>query len=435
MKILKIIHGYPPLYNAGSEVYSQTLCHGLVNNGHEVHVFTREENPFADDYSIRVTQDSLDNRVKLHLVNIPGEKHRYRYSHPEFDETFAGFLEHLSPDIVHVGHLNHLSATLITKIKKAKIPIVYTLHDYWLMCPRGQFIQRNSKNELWAVCKGQENQKCAEKCYSGYFSGLDSLKAFDSSYWNQWVATRMDTMRMICNQVDHFIAPSKYLYKRFLEEFTISQEKMSYVDYGFDLPRLQNRNRKQEKLFTFGYIGTHIPAKGIQHLIPAFAKTKNSRLRIWGRPRDQNTQALKAIVNALPKEVSENVEWISEYKNENIVADVFNQVDAIVTPSIWVENSPLVIHEALQARVPVLTADIGGMAEHIQHEVNGLLFNHRDIESLTKQMQRLIDNPSWASQLGSKGYLYTDDGNIPEIGAHTQKIEEIYLKVKKGASQ
>ena len=85
MNILKIIHGYPPLYNAGSEVYSQLLCHGLVDSGHDVHVFTREENPFADDFSMRVVQDPLNDKVTLHIINIPIEKHRYRYQQDEVD--------------------------------------------------------------------------------------------------------------------------------------------------------------------------------------------------------------------------------------------------------------------------------------------------------------------------------------------------------------
>ena len=68
MRILKIIHGYPPRYNAGSEVYSRTLCAGLSRR-HEVHVFTREENPFVADGVVREEHDLLSPEVKLHIVN------------------------------------------------------------------------------------------------------------------------------------------------------------------------------------------------------------------------------------------------------------------------------------------------------------------------------------------------------------------------------
>ena len=87
---------------------------------------------------------------------------------------------------------------------------------------------------------------------------------------------------------------------------------------------------------------------------------------------------------------------------KTFLSDVFDRVDAIVVPSIWVENSPLVIHEAQQARIPVITADVGGMAEYVQHEVNGLLFRHRSFESLAGQMQRFVDNPDYLPKFRSK---------------------------------
>ena len=120
---------------------------------------------------------------------------------------------------------------------------------------------------------------------------------------------------------------------------------------------------------------------------------------------------------------------MGEYRNQDIVPDVFNRCDAIVVPSIWAENSPLVIHEAQQARVPVITADYGGMAEYVHHEVNGLLFAHRDPESLSCQMQRLADDPELAMRLGSRGYLQSADGNVPDIRDHALAVEQIYERL------
>ena len=84
------------------------------------------------------------------------------------------------------------------------------------------------------------------------------------------------------------------------------------------------------------------------------------------------------------------------------------------------------IHEALQAGVPVITADYGGMAEYVGHERNGLLFTHRDPASLAEQMQRLVDAPAWAGQLGRRGYLQSGDGNVPDMTEHALAIEGIY---------
>lgn len=430
MRILKVIHGYPMRYNAGSEVYSQTLCQGLAERRHEVHVFTREEDAFAPDFRLRHERDPDDPRITLHLVNNPRLKDRYRAD--GIDARFAEVLDRFRPDIVHVGHLNHLSTSLLREAALREVPIVYTLHDYWLMCPRGQFMQMfpTEPGELWSACSGQEDGKCAERCYARYFSGAEDERATDVAYWKDWVGRRMRHVREMADLVDLFVAPARYLHDRYRDEFGLPAAKLTYLDYGFDHRRLGGRTRPTGEPFTFGYIGTHIPAKGIHLLIEAFGRVRgDARLRIWGRPRGQDTDALKALAATLPAGVAERVEWLPEYRNQAIVQDVFDRCDAIVVPSVWVENSPLVIHEAQQAGVPVVTADVGGMAEYVHHEVNGLLFRHRSSESLAEQLQRLVDDPELAARLGRRGYLDNDDGDVPEIGAHVRDVEALYERV------
>jgi glycosyltransferase involved in cell wall biosynthesis len=131
---------------------------------------------------------------------------------------------------------------------------------------------------------------------------------------------------------------------------------LTYLDYGFYRQRLAGRRRTLGEPFTFGYIGTHIPAKGIQVLLEAYGKLRgNCKLRIWGRPRGQMTSALKRkAVESIPVH-ERQIEWHPEYKNQDIVYKVFNRVDAIVVPSMWTENSPLVIHEAQQPTIRGMT--------------------------------------------------------------------------------
>ena len=430
MKILQVIHGYPMRYNAGSEVYTQTLCHGLAER-HEVHVFTREEDPFAPDYRLRAERDAENPRIALHLVNNP--RNRDRYADPGIDTQFARILDRIRPDILHVGHLNHLSTSLPREAATRSIPVVYTLHDYWLMCPRGQFMQTHPQDpeNLWAACDGQEDRKCAERCYARYFGGAPDEQEADTAYWTGWVKRRMHHVRETTEFVDRFIAPARYLHDRYRDEFGLSASKLVHLDYGFDLSRLSaRRERPPGKPFVFAYIGTHIPAKGIQDLIRAFGSVGGEAiLRIWGRPRSQDTEALKALARSLPAGKAECVEWLPEYRNADIVRDVFDRVDAVIVPSVWVENSPLVIHEAQQARVPVITANAGGMAEYVRHGVNGLLFEHRSWRSLAGQMQEFVDNPLLARRLGQRGYLYSDAGDVPAIEDHVRAVERIYESV------
>lgn len=419
-------------YNAGSEVYSQTLCHGLAKKS-RVEVFSRIEDSFSPDYALFSDRDRDIPDIKIHLVNMPRARDGYR--HQGVDDQFEKVLKKFRPDIVHIGHLNHLSTSIPLVAKKNSVPVVYTLHDYWIMCPRGQFMQKFPENShdpgrLWDSCEGQEDRKCAARCYAGYFSGIHEDRGADIAHWENWVAGRMNHIRKVCDAVDLFIAPSRYLYERYRDGFGLSEDKMVCLDYGFDLSRFSRRFRTPGEPFTFGYIGTHIPAKGIHHLLEAFGKLSgSSALRIWGRPRGQDTRTLKDIANRLPGGAGTRVEWLSEYKNQRIVADVFNHVDAIVVPSIWVENSPLVIHEALQARVPVITANAGGMSEYIHHEKNGLLFEFRSPDMMAAQMQRLAGDPSLADRLGKRGCLRSRDGNIPDIDAHVSAVERLYRQV------
>ena len=429
MRILKVIHGYPMRYNAGSEVYSQTLCQGLADR-HEVNVFTREEDPFAPDFRLRTEQDADDSRVLLHVVNNPRFKDRYRAA--GIDRCFAEVLDQLQPHIVHIGHLNHLSTSLTHEAARREMPIIYTLHDYWLMCPRGQFMQMfpEDPNNLWAACEGQEDRKCAERCYARYFSGAPDEYETDVAYWTNWVGRRMKHVREMAALVDLFIAPARYLRDRFRDEFGLPERKLVYLDYGFDCNRMAGRKRTPGEPFTFGYIGTHIPAKGVHDLICAFGTIRgDARLRIWGRPSGQETAALKEMASVLPEKAAGRIEWMSEYRNQDIVRDVFDRCDAIIVPSVWVENSPLVIHEAQQARVPVITADAGGMGEYVHHEVNGLLFEHRSSASLAEQMQRFVNAPELAAELGARGYLYSETGDVPDIETHVRQIEALYSQV------
>ena len=422
MHILKILHGYPPNYNAGSEVYSQSICNELSKR-HKISVFTREENPYSTCFSIR--EQKINDNLTLNFVNNPQGKDGYR--HKQMDDNFSELLMQIKPDIAHIGHVNHLSTGLIDELNKLKIPIVYTLHDFWLMCPRGQFLTRSIGNENnFQLCEKQNDKKCATDCYKVYFSGREENQTLETENWSRWTHKRMIETKAIIKKVDLFIAPSNYLRDRFINDFGVPENKIIYLDYGFPTEYLTQTEKSKEKTnYTFGYIGTHIPAKGVNILIEAFRQIEEpATLKIFGRANGQSTNALKSLA-----ENSKNkIEFSGEYINHNLANEVFSNVDCIVVPSIWGENSPLVIHEAQSCKVPVITADFGGMKEYVQHNVNGLLFEHRNTNSLAEQMKFAVANPDKMKILGKKGYLYSPDGSVPNIQDHCKELEMLYQK-------
>ena len=420
MHILKIIHGYPLNYNAGSEVYSQSICNEL-SKYHKVSVFTREENPYSPDFEIR--KQTENSNLDFYFVNNPQGKDGYR--HQVIDCNFGKLITEIKPDIAHIGHLNHLSTGIVDELNKQNIPIVFTLHDFWLMCPRGQFLTRSiGKENNFQMCDRQQDHKCATDCYKVYFSGREESEVQDIEHWSTWTHQRMTETKAIINKVDAFIAPSNYLLNRFVNEFSVPENKIIYLDYGFPTDYLtQTEKSKDNTNFTFGYIGTLIPAKGVNQLIEAFCQIETpATLRIYGRQNGQSTQALKLLAS----NSKNNIEFAGEYINHNLANDVFSKVDCIVVPSIWAENSPLVIHEAQSCKIPVITADFGGMKEYVQHQVNGLLFEHRNTNSLTEQMRFAIENPHLMNEFGQKGYLFSADGSVPNIQDHCKELEKIY---------
>ena len=158
-------------------------------------------------------------------------------------------------------------------------------------------------------------------------------------------------------------------------------------------------------------------------MIEAFKQIEEpATLKIYGRENGQSTKALKLLAATSKNKI----EFTGEYINHNLANDVFSKVDCIVVPSIWAENSPLVIHEAQSCKIPVITADFGGMKEYVQHKVNGLLFEHRNTNSLKEQMRFAIANPILLRQFGEKGYLFSDNGSVPNIQNHCKELEKIY---------
>jgi len=435
-RLLFVNHGFPPDFNGGSEVYAQTLAIKMLHSNmfSSVHVFTREHDPYMPDFKVRMTSDILERELPIFLMNYPREAAYYRFIVEPADKAFQAILAKVRPDVVHFHHLNHLSLNFPVIAKSSGATVVYTLHDFWFMCPRGQFLVTgvtDANGEPWKQCESQQDAKCARQCYVGrYGSRIDD---YEISYWTKWIEYRMAAVKIACKSIDWFVAPSKYLMHRFVEEFKLPSEKVIFEPYGFDRNRLKARCRSPcNGQFVFAYIGRHQPAKGVNLLVDAalqLLKTDNHtfKVKIFGRLEENSTIALKKrISESFPHVSASPFVWDTEYNNVDIVKTVFNEIDCLVVPSIWEENAPLVIHEAFQCKIPVITSDCGGMGELVKDCVNGLTFTHRDVDSLAVAMQKALKNPSHLKILANRGYLGSYDGQIPCIHTHVKNLVKLY---------
>ncbi|CAF0923850.1 unnamed protein product [Adineta ricciae] len=431
------------IHHYSTQVYTQTLAVRLNRSGKtsSVSVISREQDPFRADFLVRQSQDEHDPTIPVYYINHAREAAYQRFVNTDIDRCFEDICKQINPkpDIVHFGHLNHLSLTLPQRARDiVGAKILYTLHDYWLMCPRGQFLINGvastfNNRQPYELCKEQKDEKCATNCFTSRFStGTTKNKDRETEYWTWWINERMRAVREACDVIDVFIAPSKHLQKRFIQEFGLSSEKVKFLPYGFDHSILAHRRRIRQfdEPIVLGYIGRHSPSKGINLLLEAAQQIVQSQpklvdrfsLAIYGRPDPTTTGNLQAMAKA----AGIAIDWRPEYKNSEIVNRVFNHVDCIVVPSIWEENSPLVIHEAQQCRVPVITANIGGMSELVNDGVNGLTFSHRDASSLATAILRIVQQPDILDKLCQHGYLYSKDGQVPSIETHVDELIKIY---------
>ena len=401
LNILKVIHGYPPYYMAGSEVYTFNLSNEL-SKFFNITIFTRVEDDFQKPYTIK---ESHENGIAIIRVNKSSRDYTFRskYEDNKMAKIFEKYLVRIKPDIVHIGHLSHLTIFIVDITKKYNIPVIFTLHDYWMMCIRGQLI----RDDL-SLCSGPGIEKCSE-CNKKYFTSHSHAKE-EISDW-------LDTLKSINEHVDLFISPSKFLRKKYID-YGIPEDKIKYMDYGFNKDLFNEIKRNPSTRIRFGFLGRIVPVKGISLLIDAFNKIDHSKaeLNIYGKLPISfmflKEQCLNSAIN------------FKGCYNYNEIGEILSNIDVLVTPSIWFENSPLVIHEAFLAKIPVITSNLGGMAELVIHKKNGLLFEPGNVEDLKKKMKLFINDPKLIEK-------YSQETYVRSIEKDVQEIMRLYFKLVK----
>jgi glycosyltransferase involved in cell wall biosynthesis len=418
MRIVQVVQGLPPESLGGTETYVAHLSQALARRGHEVRVFSR----LVD---LARPEDALDEVVRegIAITRINNPFHLgafvHSYENPTIARHFGAFLDSYPPDVVHIHHLMYLSTSCVQEAARRGIPVVMTLHDYWLICQRGRFL----KPDL-TLCPGQTDEGCA-RCFAhlldrrlaplyqwlkpilGKRSWMrDFLRRLHGTHVAarrpspealQQIQQRMAHVRRACEAVSLFLAPSRFLREQFLT-FGIAAEKIVFAECGLPpQPSFPTRDRPPGSPPVFGYIGVVDPVKGVHLLVDAFQPLTGAELHIYGGETDYAPYPDRGHFLAQLRR-SPHIRLMGRYDNSE-VAKILSEVDVVVAPSIWYENAPLVIREAFLARKPVITAAFGGMQEWVQDGVNGLLFPPRDVENLRRTLARFITEPDLVEKL------------------------------------
>jgi glycosyltransferase involved in cell wall biosynthesis len=325
------------------------------------------------------------------------------YHSPRIADQLGHVLHAVQPHVLHVHSLLNLSFDLTSVARARGIPIVATLHDYTLVCPSGgQRIHRADEH----VCHTIDPERCtrcfrespqwthiamgrlasmapapgtvrrAARGFLRTFPAAASAMARTVSHAPVLsisapdIATRLDAARRVFDDVDLFVAPSQAMADEF-ERLGVQPARIRVSDYGFVPMSSPARNGHGTKL-RIGFVGTLVWHKGAHVLLDAVRRLPSDRydVKIFGDPTvfPEYAAGLETRAAGLP------VTFMGRFDRERI-ADAYEQMDVLVVPSLWMENSPLVIHEAFMAGVAVVGARIGGIAGLIDHGRNGLLYD------------------------------------------------------------
>lgn len=453
-RVLLTVHKFFPDHRAGTEVLTLKVAQELNRRGYETLVVTADP-PDVDarHASGDETSNFVYDGVKVHVVREPlrlkGYTFQHEYEHPEIGKHFAQVLKDFEPDLVHIFHAQNLSGQIVHESKAANIPVVASLTDFWFVCPVVQL-----KRPDGALCRGPN--PLATNCLTCYTPNLfppeneiaeaiqkklpalnNMLEALPSPLKQQALqvgakcftaaklpaavtatVSRPDYLRDTANMIDKIMVPTQLMQDIFVEN-GIEEPRIQRVPFGLDTAPLEPFQRKEPSEITrIGFIGTIFEHKGLDLLISAFHNLPVetlATLRIYGDTSQFAEYGQKMIDLAKAGPNADKIEFMGSFPNAQL-GEVLQNLDVLVVPSRWYENTPLVIQSAFATKTPVMATDLGGMSELVKHNFNGLLFEVNNVESLTRQLLRITQESELLPRLSE---------NIPAERTVRQMVDDI----------
>lgn len=409
LRILHVVHQYPPDFIAGTELYTQTIARYQAKAGHDVAVFAPaphgEAEPAVED-GVRVYRVSVGSRRG-------GAVFAHTFYHKGLARPFATVLAQENPEIIHVQHLMGLPFAIMRQVMQAGIPYVITLHDYWYGCANGQLIT----NDNGEICSGPGKTyrncgRCAiARSGKMNLTGLAPVVA-------PLMAYRNGRLRHIITHAASVIAPTRFV-QTIYRQMGIPGDNMVVVPHGIELPQekiraaLEKRPLSPPHSLHIGYVGSIAPQKGIHILVEAVNQlpVENVKLTLCGSLDTFPDYAahLKKIAR------HPGIHFAGRVAHEAIW-NAFASFDVVTMPTLWYEASPLTIQEAFAVKTPIVASAIGAMPEKITHGVDGLLVPPGDVAALHAALLSLIEDPNLLPRLQS---------GIQPVYAMAEQVKEI----------
>ena len=485
MRILHVVHELPPYEMAGTAILSYQLAYAQARH-HDVFMYSRLEDLDRPDGNVHTEQrDGVTIKFfNRHTLNwTPLDK---SYRDPEPERVFREFVEEIQPDVIHFQHFLGLGLGSLDYALSLPIPTVFSLHDFWTMCPMGQRMCYTDKE----LCDPIEFTKCGPCVYRQNWNKIQEKEAehltsqqlpttehnhargFKSYFKRRYTETpgvfarkpravfhaagqrlkdvvtappveapgipfttnpfehRFNVMKDRLNRVDLVVGTSAFIREQFMKHFQIPREKIVFLANGMDYSYIKTTDKHPSDKIRFGFTGSIIPTKGVKVLVEGFIKSAkqhdNISLEIHGAP-NRWTRDFDAELKKISEEsgVGDRIHFHGRFENPDI-GEVLRKIDVLVVPSIWFENSPLVLNEAAMTSTPVIASDRGGMKEFVECGGYGRSFKIGDPDSLSEVISDL------AGTDGLVDRMKQNPPTIKPIETSAEQMVTIYRKLIAG---
>ena len=449
MKIILTVHRFLPDSSAGTEVLTYQTAKELQKRGHDVEivtafqadVITAEQRPF-DTYEYDGLP-VLRYNYNIHVIAPNKNMVEFSYNNLLFAERFREVVKESKPDLVHFHHLMKITASAIDVCLDNNIPTVFTPTDFWIICPMVQLILPDRQ-----ICLGPDASgvncirhfvydtqpgfvKAVVKAIpDNIITALSNLSI--KAWWPEkrlspslhFLAVRKDFVMKWINSLDKVLVPAIFM-KNIFVQHGLNNDITHIIPFGLNLKPFQNIPLKSPpETLTFGFIGTLSEIKGAHILLEAIKRIPREfefGVKIYGKFEEEQHPAYTAKLKRLA-ENDKRIEFCGTFPNEEI-GKIFSGLDALIVPSIWYENTPLVIYSAHAAGVPVIGTNLGGISEVVHHEKNGLLFEKGDSTGLSELMKMVIEDRSLLDRLAK-------NLDPPQsISTYVDRLEEVYREI------
>jgi len=385
MRILHLVHQYPPDYVGGTEYYTQSAAQALSARGHSVAIFTRRHVE-GKGSSLR-----MDGDVPVHLAwngtLTPRQRFLTTFGHADIAGAFDEILAQFAPHLIHIQHLMGMPTALLDYIQRRQIPFVITLHDFWWVCANAQLITNYSSEicdgpNLWLNCA-----RCllARDQKQTFWPAIPPMAAL--------LGHRSVRLRRFMTAASRVIAPSRFV-KEWYVQHGLPAQKVVVLKHGVDpIPQPQPKTLPTgERPLRLLYAGGLSWQKGVHIPIEALVSVAGN-VELWiAGDESFDPEYSQRLHQLAAQDRTGRVQFLGRLSHAEVQKHLA-EVDAALVPALWYETFSLFVHEAFAAGTPVIASNLGALAEAVRDGQDGLLLPPGDVEAWKQLFQRLLAEP------------------------------------------